>query len=216
MVNSSGLLRQIYSRTNTSCQAQEFGAGVKYVFSVRADYSVGAYVRSSSRCFTTTGCKNCMNLPLSEHYYPKKIQMLCWELVKEYTGLICHRQCHDGQNLLCFIATKFCCKIGKFIWSLGLIELGNINIVPHWWSSAKLLTYWEKTFKDCHDCPDQDGSNDLNNGAKSKNFPNQTSLRHPFQNVKPDPQWHAQWWIRDSIATLRQFQTGSESCKHYR
>lgn len=53
MVNSSGLVRQIYQGTNTSCQAQELGAGVEYVFSVRADYSDGSYARSSPQCFTT-------------------------------------------------------------------------------------------------------------------------------------------------------------------
>lgn len=53
MVNSSGLVRPVYHGTATSCQAASLAAGAEYVFSVRAQYTDGSYVRSQPQCFST-------------------------------------------------------------------------------------------------------------------------------------------------------------------
>ena len=53
MVNASGLVRYVYNGPETSCEVSNLGAGAEYVFSVRANYSDGSYMRSEPQCFTT-------------------------------------------------------------------------------------------------------------------------------------------------------------------
>ena len=53
MVNPSGVVKPVYHGTETSCEVTGLGTGVDYVFSVRANYSDGSYVRSAPQSFGT-------------------------------------------------------------------------------------------------------------------------------------------------------------------